>query len=131
MAKHTAFSLRIEQRVLWVTANGFWTKAIAQQYVREMRSLVLPISAKPWAVVLDIRQWEISPAEVFSLLNENTVWCFDNNLKHVETIGADNTMVMWQFAKATQAVKPADVVSTLKDDELAARQSLRAAGYLF
>ncbi|MDP4944130.1 MAG: hypothetical protein NWQ48_01330, partial [Alishewanella sp.] len=97
MAKHTAFSLRLEQRVLWVTANGFWTKAIAQQYVREMRSLILPISAKPWAVVLDIRQWEISPAEVFSLLNENTAWCFANNLKHVETIGADNTMVMWQF----------------------------------
>ncbi len=130
MSKQKAFHLKVEQRVMWVSAYQLWTKSTAQQYVREFRHLVLPVIGKPWAVVLDIREWQICPADAFAVLIDNTKWCFANHLQHVCIIGAENTMVMWQFAKATQAEKPAGVVSENVADEQAARQALTLAGYL-
>lgn len=130
MKNKKAFSLNLEQRVLWVRADGIWNNRTAHDYVTELRQLVQPILAEPWAIVLDIRHWQLSPAEVFSVLNDNTRWCFEHNLRHVETIYADNAVVMWQFLKATDAVKPDNLVSQVATDETAARQSLQAAGFL-
>ena len=130
MKNMQAFSLSLEQRVLWVRAAGIWNDRTANDYVREFRKVVEPIVKQPWAVVLDIRHWQLSPADVFSILKDNTQWCFSRNLSHVETIYADNAVVMWQFVKATDTKKPQDLVSHVATDDNAARQSLRAAGFL-
>ncbi|SNY54163.1 hypothetical protein SAMN06297280_2586 [Arsukibacterium tuosuense] len=130
MKNKKAFSLSLEQRVLWVRADGIWNDRTANDYVQEFRQLVQPIVAEPWAVVLDIRHWQLSPAGVFSVLNDNTRWCFEHNLRHVETIYADNAVVMWQFVKATDTAKPDDLVSQVAADEEAARKALQAAGFL-
>ncbi|GHG73676.1 hypothetical protein GCM10010919_26670 [Alishewanella longhuensis] len=129
MKAKKAFQLNLQDKVLWVVADGFWTLATAQAYVKEFRALVTPIVAQPWAVVLDVRAWQVSPAEVFDLLVDNTTWCYQHNLRHVETICADNALVMWQFAKATLADKPAYLVSQLAADEQSAKQALADAGF--
>lgn len=130
MINSKAFELSLEQQVLWVRANGVWNDRTAHDYVRELRQLVKPLLAQPWGIVLDIRDWQLSPAEVFSVLKDNTRWCFEHNLCHVETIYADNAVVMWQFVKATDTVKPENLVSHVAADDAAARQSLRAAGFI-
>lgn len=130
MKAKKAFQLNLQDKVLWVAADGFWTLATAEAYVKEFRALVKPIVAAPWAIVLDIRAWQVSPAEVFDLLVENTNWCYQHNLQHVETICADNALVMWQFAKATLAEKPAHLVSQIAADEQSAKQALIEAGFV-
>ncbi len=131
MKNKKVFSLNLEHRVLWVRADGIWNNMTAKEYVREFRQLVQPILSQPWAVVLDIRQWLLSPADVFSVLKDNTQWCFAHNLSHVETIYADNAVVMWQFVKATEVTnRPADLISQVAKDEQAARSVLQAAGFL-
>ena len=131
MKNKKAFSLNLEERVLWVRADGVWNGRTANDYVQEFRQLVKPIVAEPWAVVLDIRHWQLSPADVFILLKDNTRWCFEHNLRHVETIYADNAVVMWQFVKATEvAIRPVDLVSQVARTEAAAREVLQAAGFL-
>lgn len=131
MKNRKAFSLSLEQRVLWVRADGVWNERTANDYVQEFRQLVQPILTEPWAVVLDIRHWQLSTAQVFSVLKDNTRWCFEHNLHHVETIYADNAVVMWQFVKATQVSnRPANLISQVATDEHAARSVLQAAGFL-
>lgn len=130
MKNKKAFSLNLEQSVLWVRADGVWNDTTAKAYVEEFRRLVQPILTGPWAVVLDIRHWQLCPAQVFSLLKDNTRWCFEHNLRHVETIYAENAVVMWQFVKATDTAKPVDLVSQVAADDTAARKALQAAGYL-
>ncbi|MDX1678987.1 hypothetical protein [Arsukibacterium sp.] len=125
-----AFSLTLEHQVLWVRAQGTWHGRTALDYIQAFRELVLPITARPWAVVLDIRHWQLCPVEVFTLLKDNTRWCFEHNLRHVETICADNAIVMWQFLKATDITAPANLVSRVATDDAAARLSLQAAGFL-
>ncbi|KKO47255.1 hypothetical protein WG68_00990 [Arsukibacterium ikkense] len=131
MKNKQTFSLSLEQRALWVRADGIWNERTAKDYVREFRQLVQPILTEPWAAVLDIRQWQLSPADVFSILKDNTQWCFAHNLRHVETIYADNAVVMWQFVKATEVTnRPANLISQVATDEQAARKVLQAAGFL-
>lgn len=125
------FAIKLEQRVLWVAAQGLWTSTTAEQYVQEFRRLVKPIIAEPWALVLDIRHWQICPADVLQRCVENTEWCYQHHLAHVETIYADNSMVLWQFAKATTATKPEQLVSQAAADEQAARLALLRAGFLW
>lgn len=130
MPNQKPFTLKLEQRVLWVTAHGLWTTSSVEQYIQEFRSLVRPLTVAPWALVLDIRNWQICPADVLQRCVDNTQWCYRHKLAHVETIYADNSMVLWQFAKATAAIKPASLVSLAATDEVSARQSLVSAGYL-
>ncbi|WP_372627386.1 hypothetical protein [Arsukibacterium sp.] len=130
MKNMQAFSLSLEQRVLWVRATGIWNDRTANDYVEDFRELVRPLLAAPWAIVLDIRHWQLSPASVFSVLTDNTRWCFEHNLRYVVTIYADNALVMWQFVKATDTMKPRDLVSQVAEDEHAARKALQTAGYL-
>lgn len=130
MKAKKAYKLNLQDKVLWVVADGYWTLATAKAYVKEFRSLVQPIVTEPWALVLDIRAWQISPAEVFELLVDNTNWCYQHKLQHVETLCADNALVMWQFAKATLAEKPAYLVSQIAADEQSAKQALFDAGFL-
>ena len=72
MKSKKAFSLQLEQRVLWVRADGVWNTRTANDYVQEFRQMVQPIVSAPWAVVLDFRHWQLSPADVFSILKDNT-----------------------------------------------------------
>jgi hypothetical protein len=131
MNNRKVFSLSLEQRVLWVTADGIWNNRTAKDYVTQFRQLVQPIITQPWAVVLDIRHWQLSPADVFSILRDNTQWCFSHNLSHVETIYADNAVVMWQFVKATEVTnRPDNLISQVAKDEQTARNVLQAAGFL-
>ena len=131
MKNKKAFSLAVEQRVLWVRADGIWNERTAKDYVLELRTLVQGLIAQPWAIVLDIRHWQLSPAAVFGILKDNAHWCFEHNLMHVEIIYADNAVVMWQFEKATEVDnRPASLISQVAIDDKAARIALQTAGYL-
>jgi len=130
MKHQEPFSLKIMDRVLLVTAYGVWTLADAKDYVEQLRLLVQPVITDDWAVILDIRQWKMSPAEVFTLLRDNTKWCFQHRLKAAVTILRDDNMLQWQFVKATEMEKPIGFFSSIAEDEVAAYRILQAAGYM-
>lgn len=124
------FSLELTDRVLRVTAFGVWTLVDAREYVRQMRLLVQPVINNDWACILDARLWKMSPAEVFSLLRDNTLWCYQRKLMYAVTLLPDDKMLQWQFIKTTEMEKPEGFVSRLAEDDLAAYALLRAAGYM-
>jgi hypothetical protein len=124
------FLLTVTDRVLLVTALGVWTVTDTKDYVRQFRKLVKPLITAPWAIILDARYWQMSPAEVFDILLDNTAWCFQHQLMYAVTILPDDNLLRWQFFKATEMAKPDGFVSLFAENELAADAILRAAGYL-
>ena len=124
------FALDLTDKVLTVRAYGVWTYADAKEYVQKMRQLAAPLLDAQWAIVLDAREWQMSPAEVFSLLSDNTLWCYQRNLKCAVTMLPDDKLLQWQFVKSTETTRPADFVSHVAADDAAAQSILRAAGYL-
>lgn len=129
MKHKAAFKLELRHRLLLVTACGVWTLADAKDYVRQLRALVLPIASQPWAIIMDTTAWQMSPAEVFALLQDNTRWCFENNLMQAVTILPDNQLLQWQFSKATAIEKPEGFISQTAADIAAARKLVQAAGF--
>lgn len=125
-----AYQLKLMDQVLWVQVFGVSTLLGTEEYIRDFRALVAPATKKPWAVVLDIRQWQASPAQSFELLKQNSVWAIANNLHHVELLLPADQMLTWQYLKATEVEKPDYLTRHTAEDEESARLYLQAAGYL-
>ena len=127
MKHKAAFHLQLEQRLLIVTAKGVWTLNDAKEYVRALRKLVQPITEQAWAIIMDTSAWQLSPADVFAILQDNTRWCFEHKLVMAVTILPEDQLLKWQFAKATSIEKPEGFISELAEDMATARQLVRAA----
>ncbi len=125
-----AYQLQLMDQVLWVQVFGVSTLLGTEEYIRDFRALVTPLVAKPWAVLLDIRQWQASPAQSLELLKQNSVWAIANNLHHVELLLPADQLLTWQYLKATEVEKPEYLTRHIAEDEESARLSLQAAGYL-
>ena len=125
-----AYQLQLMGSVLWIQVFGVSTLLSTEEYIRDFRALVLPVLSEPWAIVMDIRQWQASPSQSLDLLKQNSVWAFTHNLHHVELLLPADEMLTWQYLKATEVDKPHYLTRHIADDEETARISLQAAGYL-
>lgn len=128
--KGKAYQLRLEQQTLWVTAFGTSTLRDVEEYVREFRLLVQPLLLKPWACVLDMRQWQPSPIETFALFQDNSIWCIRHNLACAQVLLPADPLLAWQYLKSTDVGKPAGFRSERVSDEAEARKNLQALGFL-
>jgi hypothetical protein len=124
-----AYHIQLIDRVLWVQVFGVSSALSTEEYIRDFRALVSPALSQPWAIVLDIRQWQASPAQSLDLLRQNSVWAIANNLHHVELLLPADEMLTWHL-KATEVEKPEYLTRHIAQDEESARLHLQAAGYL-
>ncbi len=125
-----AYQLQLLDQVLWVRAFGVSSVLGTEEYIRDFRALASSVLKQPWAVVLDIRQWQASPAQSLDLLRQNSEWAFAQNLHHVELLLPGDEMLTWQYLKATEVEKPTYLTKHIAEDEESARLYLQAAGYL-
>lgn len=125
-----AYQLQLMDQVLWVRAFGVSSVLGTEEYIRDFRALASSVLNQPWAVVLDIRQWQASPAQSLDLLRQNSEWAFAQNLHHVELLLPGDEMLTWQYLKATEVEKPTYLTKHIAEDEESARLYLQAAGYL-
>lgn len=130
MKQHKAYQLTLEKRTVWVKATGIVTVRSAGDYQRDLTQLVQPLLGAPWALVMDVRSWQPSPLAVIDILKEVTLWCFANQLKFVVVQQPNDALLAWQYLKATDVVKPADLIRHLVSDDQQARLLLSEAGFL-
>lgn len=130
MKQTKAYQLTVQDRTLWVRANGVSTLLVAADYQRDFKTAAQPLLSNHWAAVVDMRLWQVSPQQVFDLFKAVVSWSYKNRLKHVEVIKPADPLLLWQYLKATDVEQPMDVVRNFVDDEETARLHLQAAGYL-
>lgn len=125
------YQLALEQRTLILRAEGVSTLLSATDLARDYQQLVAPLLDNKWGLLLDLRQWQPSPQQVFAVLRQIVSWSFAHNLRQVDVIQPNDPVLLWQYLKSTDVERPEDVIRTIHDDETAARLSLQAAGYLW
>ncbi len=125
-----AYRLKLEQRTLWVRAIGVWTVRDIADYIADFRATVQPILGQPWALVLDVREWQTSPKEIFAGVADNSTWCVQHQLAHVVALLPADHVIGWQFLKATAVEMPPSLVRQRADSEQEARNNLVSAGFL-
>ncbi|ALZ76153.1 hypothetical protein [Rheinheimera sp. F8] len=125
-----AYELCLEQQTLWVRAIGVWTSRDIREYIGDFRDIVQPIIDRPWALVLDVRDWQTSPKEIFAGVTDNSNWCVQHGLAHVIALLPADHVIGWQFLKATAIEMPDALVRQRADTADEARRNLFAAGFL-
>ncbi len=130
MKHQKPYQLALEQRTVILSAQGMSTPLSTRDLASDYQALVQPLLTAPWALLLDLRQWQLSPQPVFEVLKELVSWSYANNLQQVDVVQPDNAILLWQYLKASDVQRPEKVVRTIHDSEIAARLSLQAAGYL-
>ncbi|MFN6264468.1 MAG: hypothetical protein ACK4XG_16780 [Chromatiaceae bacterium] len=125
-----AYELYLEQQTLWVRAIGVWTSRDIKEYIEDFRDIVQPIINRPWALVLDVRDWQTSPKEIFAGVTDNSNWCVQHRLAHVIALLPADHVIGWQFLKATAIEMPETLVRQRTDTTDEARRNLVAAGFL-
>ena len=125
------YQLALEQRTLILRAEGVSTLLSAEELSHDYQKLVAPLLDEKWGLLLDIRQWQPSPQHVFDVLRQLVSWSFAHQLRQVDVIQPNDPVLLWQYLKSTDVERPDDVVRKIHDDEIAARLSLQAAGYLW
>lgn len=124
------YQLALEQRTLILRAQGVSTLLSADDLARDYQQLVSPLITAKWGLLLDIRQWQPSPQPVFEVLRQLVSWSFANQLRQVDVIQPNDPLLLWQYLKSTDVERPDDVVRNIHQNEISARLSLQAAGYL-
>ncbi len=130
MKQHKAYQLKLETRTVWVKAIGIASMRSASDYQRDLKQLVQPLLGAPWALVMDVRSWQPSPLQVIDIFKEVTLWCFANQLKFVVLQQPDDALLAWQYLKATDVAKPADLIRHIVTEDQQARLLLTEAGFL-
>lgn len=128
--RHSNYQLYLQQQALWVDALGVTTLRDAEDYVRDFRQLVRPIIHKPWAIVLDMRRWQASPAEQFPIFRDNTRWCVEHNLHLALILMPENALLAWQFLQSTDVPRPDYFLSQKVENDEQALAILKERGYL-
>ncbi|MCC5851661.1 MAG: hypothetical protein JJU30_02445 [Alkalimonas sp.] len=124
------FQLKREGKVIWLTAFGTWTSRTVEDYIRQLRTQVATLHDQPWAMVMDGRQWQACPADVFEALRNNSSWCFEHRLSHGVVLLPENALLRWQFMQATKVEKPANYHRNLVDSLEEARALMLQTGFL-
>jgi hypothetical protein len=81
MKRHGSYTLQRSNDTLLVQCLGSWNLETARFYSLEYKAVVAPIIHQDWAMVCDLRQWELATPECMPIFHSLTRWCFDKGMK--------------------------------------------------
>lgn len=79
MKEHGTFEITRSGQVMTVVFHGMWNGATAKRMCQEFQKEATNISDKPWACLVDFRDWLLGPKEVFDEISQINIWCNQNN----------------------------------------------------
>lgn len=82
MEPHGSFKLTIKEKTLIVTAIGAWNYETAVSCGKEYKRLVSGLEGKPWACLVDLKEWELFTPDASDYINELNKWGNINNQKY-------------------------------------------------
>ncbi|WP_158965797.1 hypothetical protein [Paraglaciecola sp. L3A3] len=80
------YQLHLIGNVLYVELNNVWSKGTVEKVLAETQSLLVDVKNKPWAAVVDIRNWIMPTFEAFDGFQLIYDWCAANNQTHEVTL---------------------------------------------
>ncbi|WP_108651664.1 hypothetical protein [Dongshaea marina] len=80
--EHGSFFIEeIFPRVVLGRLNGAWNLDMAQRACDDVIALAEKLKDKPWAVITDMRHWELAPQEVFKAFEATQAQLMTKNLR--------------------------------------------------
>ena len=74
MQEHGSFTLKTIEQTLIIMACGAWNIETTLRFVHENKKLTEHINAKPWACLVDLKEWDLSTPEIWPYIDELNIW---------------------------------------------------------
>ena len=94
--EHGRFDLARLGSVICIRAWDQWNEETAVHFARELRNAAEPLRGSRWAVLTDLRQWELGVPEMEPHMNELDLWCLRAGQKLEATVLPVEPVVRWQ-----------------------------------
>lgn len=75
-----SFEVDIDRAIILEQITGSWKKDTAKRYHEDFMEEVQPLLGKPWAKLVDLRQWKTSYPDMVAVIGRHLSWCKNNNL---------------------------------------------------
>lgn len=75
-----SFEVDEENAVIYEQITGSWKKDTAKRYHDDFMAEVQPLLGKPWAKLVDLRQWKTSYPDMVKVIGGHLNWCKEHNL---------------------------------------------------
>ncbi|MDX9857070.1 MAG: hypothetical protein RBT76_04730 [candidate division Zixibacteria bacterium] len=77
---HYSFVVDESNAVIYEKIHGVWQAKTARSYHDDFMKEVEPLTANPWAKLVDLTNWKTSYPEVIDIIGNHLAWCMSNNL---------------------------------------------------
>lgn len=76
------YSFEVDEKnaVIYEQITGSWKKDTAKRYHDDFMVEVKPLLGKPWAKLVDLRQWKTSYPDMVKVIGGHLSWCKQHNL---------------------------------------------------
>ena len=81
LKEHGSFTFEKKGQLIISRAYDAWNKETAQSMCSECLKLAQSIKDKPWAILVDLTQWEFGTPDMWEPIEELNQWANKNNQK--------------------------------------------------
>lgn len=86
MWEHGSFTLEVIDQTLIVKCFDAWNIETVIRMCKEYKECIEKIYDKPWACMVDLTQWELSPPQMWEEIDTLNRWGNSNNQKYEAVI---------------------------------------------
>lgn len=116
-----------ENRIVYGKIFGVWRKETAEDYLEAFKVEAAEITAKPWAKLINLKNWRMGTADVDVAIGEHMKWCSDNNME-IQIYVISDTARYAQLKKMLKQSRTKNVTTTFRTMVEAAK-FLKEKGY--
>ncbi|WP_100658435.1 hypothetical protein [Alteromonas flava] len=67
-----SFQLERNGDIIELIAIGRWDERLAHQFLEQVETLIAPLDGRPWATIVDVREWELGTPEFQDVITAGT-----------------------------------------------------------
>lgn len=90
MKEHGRYQIDVHDQMVLFTVSGAWNVPTFQSFCRDLKNTVLEFEGLPWAIVTDMRAWELGPPDIFEEVNLLIPWLDSHHLKFEAIVVSNN-----------------------------------------
>lgn len=103
-AEHGRYALRRRGRVIEVDVHDAWNYECMRRFAEDLKRAAAPLLPAPWAVLCDLRQWQLTVPEADSINEELQLWSRENGQRWRAYVMPDSLLVADRIEEYSQPI---------------------------
>lgn len=128
MRPHGEYTITTNGQVIELAIGGMWNLEGMREFVEAFKKQATGIKNSPWAVLIDLRFWDLGTPETDAVMDDLQDWCLNNNQTHEAVILSEHAVAAAQMERYSEVIK-GKLEQSYFSEPAEARNWLRELGF--